>query len=81
MQLEGMVFALNVMFRGSVHVELDELVVGASVAGGAVDRHLDSGAQVGKDSLCTLGNIELGLLSQYLKGLVCQKVSKMKVEW
>jgi hypothetical protein len=49
MDLEGEVFVVDVVFRGCVHVELDEAVVSASEASCAVDDDFDCRSEVLED--------------------------------
>tara|TARA_R110002003_G_scaffold186_3_gene14539 strand:+ start:18456 stop:18743 length:288 start_codon:yes stop_codon:yes gene_type:complete len=65
---EGVVFAVDVVLRGRVHVELDELEFGAEHGGGAIDDDFDGGAEVLKFDFL-LGDVEDGLV-----GCECDRV-------
>jgi hypothetical protein len=66
---EGMVFAVDVVLRGRVHVELDELKFGAEHGGGAIDDDFNGSAEVFEFDFL-LGNVEDGLVGCERDGVV-----------
>lgn len=68
--LERVVFAVNVVLGRGVHVELGELVVDASEAGGAVGDDFECGAQVLEDDFLDLGDGDDGPVGSESDGAI-----------
>lgn len=61
MHLQRVIFAINVMLRWSVHVELNKAELGACESGGAVGDNFDSSAQILELDLFYFWDINDGL--------------------